>query len=504
MTKETSETLFRICNEIQSPIAQLFFKPFSRPYVVLNDPREVQDILIVLPQCTLAQQTTPKLKAQKRLWSDVMGTGFLRRVVAPRLHDAGIDLVEYWRLKAAKNDGEAFYVYEDFECAALDAIWAAIIGTHLGLIREKMRSMQPDYEAGAAMSAESDVDGVGASAVTGRIIREGIGYINQVVEEVVLSPFPAITRWWIRKRPALLRHRREMEKEIRKVIIASCERFDKAIEAGYGDDEALDTCAMDLVLRREILTAKKKGLPMPTPASDPSFQSELQLLLQAAADSTSHTLSWFVKFMSAYQQVQTKFRAELRRVFPGPGLPSAAQILDTDIPYLDAVVEETLRLSVTAGVVPREVVIDTQILGCHIPKGTIVFLSTRVQAEPLRIAEERRSDSSRAAIEKRSYHGLHGQEAQNLDVFEPSRWITPDEKGNEMFDVNTLPTLWFGGGFRGCFGRKLAMQELRIMAALLVLSFEFLPLQEHLSSMVGEEHGLFRRPAKSFARIRAL
>ena len=301
MTKETSETLFRICNEIQSPIAQLFFKPFSRPYVVLNDPREVQDILvrrnrefdraaatasifqIVLPQCTLAQQTTPKLKAQKRLWSDVMGTGFLRRVVAPRLHDAGIDLVEYWRLKAAKNDGEAFYVYEDFECAALDAIWAAIIGTHLGLIREKMRSMQPDYEAGAAMSAESDVDGVGASAVTGRIIREGIGYINQVVEEVVLSPFPAITRWWIRKRPALLRHRREMEKEIRKVIIASCERFDKAIEAGYGDDEALDTCAMDLVLRREILTAKKKGLPMPTPASDPSFQSELQLLLQAVS-----------------------------------------------------------------------------------------------------------------------------------------------------------------------------------------------------------------------------
>ena len=157
--------------------------------------------------------------------------------------------------------------------------------------------------------------------------------------------------------------------------------------------------------------------------------------------------------MSAYQHVQTQFRAELRRVFPGPGLPSTAQILDTVIPYLDAVVEETLRLSVTAGVVPREVVIDTQILGCHIPKGTIVFLSTRVQAEPLPIAEERRSDSSRAAIEKRSYHGLHGQEAQNLDVFEPSRWITRDEKGNEMFDVNTLPTLWFGGGFRGCFGK---------------------------------------------------
>lgn len=48
------------------------------------------------------------------------------------------------------------------------------------------------------------------------------------------------------------------------------------------------------------------------------------------------------------------------------------------------------------------------------------------------------------------------------------------------------------------------MQELRIMAALLVLSFEFLPLPGDLSSMAGVEDGLFRRPAKSFARIRAL
>lgn len=161
--------------------------------------------------------------------------------------------------------------------------------------------------------------------------------------------------------------------------------------------------------------------------------------------------------MSAYQQAQTTFRAELKRTFPAPGLPSTAQLLETDVPYLDAVVEETLRLAVTGGVVPREVMVDNaQVLGCHIPKGTIVFLSTRVQAEPLPVAEERRSDSSRAGREKRSYHGLYGREAENLGVFEPRRWIATDEKGNETFDVNTLPTLWFGGGFRGCFGESMS------------------------------------------------
>ena len=48
------------------------------------------------------------------------------------------------------------------------------------------------------------------------------------------------------------------------------------------------------------------------------------------------------------------------------------------------------------------------------------------------------------------------------------------------------------------------MLEIRIMAALLVLSFEFLPLPEPLNSMVGEQDGIFRRPEKSYARIRAL
>lgn len=297
-TQETTEALFRICDELRSPIAQLFVKPFGgRPHVVVNDPREVEDILvrrsrefdraagtarifaIVMPRCTLAQQTTPALRAQKRLWSDVMGAGFLRRVVAPRLRDAAADLVEFWRLKAAAGAGEPFWVYEDFECAALDAIWAAVIGTHLGLVHEEMRRIQPGHET-SAPEFDSDAAKV---ATSGRIIRDGIGYINHVVEKLVITPFPPLARWWMQSQPTLRRHRREMEQEIREVVNMSCERFNKAIEAGHGDDDALDTCAMDLVLRREILTAKRKGLPMPVPANDRSFQDELQLLLQAVS-----------------------------------------------------------------------------------------------------------------------------------------------------------------------------------------------------------------------------
>jgi len=46
--------------------------------------------------------------------------------------------------------------------------------------------------------------------------------------------------------------------------------------------------------------------------------------------------------------------------------------------------------------------------------------------------------------------------------------------------------------------------ELRIMVAVLVLGFEFLPLEdEKLNSMAGEER-IFRRPQVCHVRLRAL
>ena len=112
----------------------------------------------------------------------------------------------------------------------------------------------------------------------------------------------------------------------------------------------------------------------------------------------------------------------------------------------------------------------------------------------------------------------------DLDLFEPRRWLLRDENGNEVFDGNALPTLVFGGGFRGCFGKlstnretsslkvlltastvgkKLAMRELRIIITMIVLSFEFLPLPAEQSSMVAEER-LFRKPRVCRVKLRPL
>ncbi len=52
-------------------------------------------------------------------------------------------------------------------------------------------------------------------------------------------------------------------------------------------------------------------------------------------------------------------------------------------------------------------------------------------------------------------------------------------------------------------GKKLAMLELKITIALLVLNFEFEPLPEELTGMASNET-LFRRPQLCHVKLRAL
>lgn len=65
-------------------------------------------------------------------------------------------------------------------------------------------------------------------------------------------------------------------------------------------------------------------------------------------------------------------------------LPTAEEFMNAELLYFDAVIEETLRLR-AAMLVPRDAVCDTQLLGCMIPKGTVVLLvcqGPEMAAEP--------------------------------------------------------------------------------------------------------------------------
>ncbi|KAK0627961.1 hypothetical protein B0T14DRAFT_563721 [Immersiella caudata] len=86
-THETSAAVVAQCRKLSSPLVQFLITslPGTAPVLILDNPREVEDILLrrnkefdqstlttqlfskILPNATLAQLTTPQLKAQKRL-----------------------------------------------------------------------------------------------------------------------------------------------------------------------------------------------------------------------------------------------------------------------------------------------------------------------------------------------------------------------------------------------------------------------------------------------------
>ncbi len=182
-------------------------------------------------------------------------------------------------------------------------------------------------------------------------------------------------------------------------------------------------------------------------------------------------------------------------------VPCAEDIVKREIPYLDAVIEEILRCTQTNGAV-RKAKVDTEVLGYHIPAGTDVYMLSNgpsFMSPGFEIEESRRSPSSQAN------NGKSGGVWNTTDMgtFKPERWLAHDEKGAEVYDAQAGPHLAFGLGPRGCFGKKLAYTQLRIMIVLVVWEFELKKSPPELSGY-GAEEKLTRRPQQCFVRLGSL
>ncbi|KAH8661995.1 cytochrome P450 [Xylariales sp. PMI_506] len=513
-----------LAKKLGSPVIQLFH-PLMSPIVFLDDPRETEDILLrrnkefdrtpitsltigtIMPHCTIVKPTNAHWKAQRKPWTDIMAPDFLRKIVAPGLYDAGKELTELWKAKLERSRGAPVDILRDFDTAALDAIWIAILGEDLGGLRDQISAARGDGEK----PSEGRED-----KASGLDMHNTLNFLNQCALGWRTFTFPPLQLWLLKKGSEYRKFDGIKNQQIDRLMRASIKRFQDAIASGV---EAPDRCAMDLVLRREVQAAHKAGTPLRDLVRDVDLRDELFLLLWAGHDTTSNTLSWWIKYMALRPHVQDQLRAALRAAFPGPELPSATEILDADIPYLDGTIEEALRLSGTAPSA-RYTLTDVEILGRRVPKGTNVIFNHLLDHRPPPAPEELRSPSSRAAFEKRGRRGgVDGPAGDNLEEFNPERWLVEGKDGKPEFDAYAIPRLAFGDGPRGCFvttllistdalpalitGRKLAMHELRIMITLSTLSLKMLPLPDDLANMDVVET-MFRKPRDCYAKFELL
>ncbi|KAK7957981.1 cytochrome P450 [Apiospora saccharicola] len=462
--------------ELGSPVHQLFMNPFSRPLVVVDDPREVDHLLMrrgrdfdksttygvwqtLIPRATLANETNAHWKSQRAAWRDTMHPKFLRRVVGPHIYEAVLNLTRLWeaRIDASGIGSEildekkrfmaapALDVSKDFSLAALDAIWAAIFGERLDLVAGQTEAVRL---------------GLPVAHSKGAMVAQTVDYVNFLWDQWSSSLWPSLSQWRIKRSRGFQDYVALKDRETGRLLSDAGTRLQRVLEnesAAASDEdrgEQYDSCLMDLVLRRSLLAAQKAGQVLPDPATNDDLKDELLLMIFAGHDTTSHTLQWFVKFMSNNQGAQTKLRHALQSglgMSDDGDLPDCATILDADVPYLNAVMEETLRCASTASRGIRVAKVDTEILGRPIPKGTQILLSLNVRWKPVPVPDDVRNNNTTSRSEKDDW--VHHPSAQELDRFRPERWLKMDEHGKDVFDPDVLPRLSFSGGTRGCFGK---------------------------------------------------
>ncbi|KAL9032813.1 MAG: hypothetical protein Q9180_006295 [Flavoplaca navasiana] len=261
------------------------------------------------------------------------------------------------------------------------------------------------------------------------------------------------------------------------------------------------------MLLREGTRAEKEGRE---PDFDSGvFRDEMFGDIVGGHHTTSGAMMWLAKYLTDLPQIQAKLRSVLYETLMSAKeenrLFTLEEIRRANLPYLDAVIEEMLRIN--AVTVTREALCDTTILGCPIKKGTQVFFVSNgpgFLSPSIPVDDSKRSSTSLEAKINATW-----DETQDLTIFNPERWLVRKSDGDGLlaedveFDGAAGPQLVFGLGRRACWGRRLAYLEMKTMIAMLVWNFQLLETPSALSSHAGLE-GIARVPQQCYLRLSKL
>jgi len=195
--------------------------------------------------------------------------------------------------------------------------------------------------------------------------------------------------------------------------------------------------------------------------SENEVLSQLKLLLLAGYGTTAGSLSWALAELAQNQSVQIKLQEELSR-FVGRD-PSYEQLIN-GLPYLDAVVLETLRIRVA---IPETTRIATE--DDLIPLSEPIRDASGTLRDPIVVSRGTRVTVSIPYMNRSEK--LWGTDAKK---FKPERWLNPgglECRAREIQGHKHLLT--FADGPRMYLGKAFALTESKAVLSTLVRNFAF-------------------------------
>jgi len=170
------------------------------------------------------------------------------------------------------------------------------------------------------------------------------------------------------------------------------------------------------------------------------LEAEGTVFLIAGTETTSTLLAWTFYALSKNLDIKKRLQTEIDS---NSDKELILDSLEKDYPYLNAVIDEALRLYDPASSTNRVCDEDTEIDGVIIPKGTSILINI---------------------------YGIHHDEKlyENPFKFDPERFLNTKDRDPFSF----MP---FGQGPRLCIGSKFALIEAKVAVILLMRNFEFVP-----------------------------
>jgi cytochrome P450 len=244
--------------------------------------------------------------------------------------------------------------------------------------------------------------------------------------------------------------------EKKKALLAGDEAFSRQFARGKD--------IISILMKANLHAAEEDRL------SDEVVIGQMTTLSFAAMDTSATSLSRILYLLATHPEAQDRLRAEVTEARQRYGDVGHDELVE--LPFLDAVCRETMRLFPPLTTLPRVSKKD-MVMPVHFP---IKGVDGREMKE-IFVPEDTTIFISINAANRDP--GLWGEDAAE---WKPQRWLEPLPESLTEARVPGVYShiLTFLGGVRSCIGFKFAQLEMKVMVSLLVEKYKFTPGKQEI------------------------
>lgn len=198
--------------KMDSPVCQVFIRPFAKPWVLLADFRESRDILMRRREFDKSKfisegmaclgdfhglyRTDPEFKSNRQLVQDLMTSAFLNSHTGHAMHVNGLQLIKLLELKSTLANGRPFSVTHDIEYMAVDTMLTFAFADNWN-----KTTLGPQVEAIEELEVSDLQDGGINDPVDFPQVQIGgflhaIYEVPKIMEKATVSWSPRFSFWW--------------------------------------------------------------------------------------------------------------------------------------------------------------------------------------------------------------------------------------------------------------------------------------------------------------------